>query len=291
VPVDFNDYADRYLKMTTLAYSTMLGYEASLRIYWRPIIGQRRVEDINYSDLLDIDAQINWPSVKTRRNAIVALRGVFSMVYLDNRWPEQASPAHQLKQGKHQKQAPDPFTVLERKRIMDWMEDKPAGLYFQTAFATGMRSGELIALEWQQYDGKTFRVDQSRVRGQLKDTKNSRPRNVYLPRWLCEKLDGYWTRKPGGAIFLNQYKRPYQKPDKLNKVFRRCQEELNIRQRKGPYPWRHTYASIGVSEGSKPAFLARQLGHSLEAFYRTYADWISRDRDLIEREILENSWR
>ena len=165
MPHDFNDYADLYLKMTSLAYSTMLGYEASLRIYWRPVIGDLRVEDISYSDLLDIDYRIDWPSVKTRKNAIVALRGVFSMVYLDNRWPESASPAHQLKPGKHQKPPPDPFTAHERKRIMEWMEDKPAGLYFQTAFATGMRSGELIALEWSQYDGQTFQIDRSREIG------------------------------------------------------------------------------------------------------------------------------
>jgi integrase len=291
MPVSFNDYADLYLESTTLTYSTILGYEAILRIYWRPKLGEQKIEDIRYSTLLNIEQQINWLSAKTRNNAIVALRAVFSLAYLDMRWPEQSSPAHQLKPGRHQKSLPDPFTADERNRIIEWMTDKPQGLYFRTAFATGMRSGELIALEWSQYDGESFLVHQSRVRGRIKATKNAKPRTVYLPRWLCEELNSHWTRKRGGAIFLNQYKRPYQKPDKLNIVYRRCLQELKIRPRAGPYPWRHTYASVGITEGAKPGYLAKQLGHGLEAFYRTYAEWISKDMDMIQRAIIEETWR
>ena len=114
---------------------------------------------------------------------------------------------------------------------------------------------------------------------------------MFLPEWLCRELNDRQSRRDGGAIFLNQYKRPYQKPDKLNIVFRRCLQELNIRARTGPYPWRHTYASIGITGGAEPAYLARQLGHSLETFYRTYAEWISRDRDKIQRQIVERSWQ
>ena len=195
-----------------------------------------------------------------------------------------------MKLGRHQRHQPDTFTREERDAIMAWMLGKPQGLYFRTAFATGMRSGELIALEWSQYQGDSLRVHQSRVRGRRKDTKTHRERRVYLPTWLTTELDAHGTRPAQGAIFLNQYGRAYQKPDKLNRVFRRCLTELTIRPRRGPYPWRHTYASIGISEGAEPAFLARQLGHALETFYGTYAQWLSQDEDLAQREIIEGTW-
>ena len=290
MPDNFEDYAALYILSATLAHSTRLSYAASLAIYWTPHLGKRKVADIRYSELLIIDQKITWPSAKTRKNALAPLRGVFALAYLDNRLPVQSSPAHQIKLGRHQKPRPDPFTREERDRIMDWMRDKTHGLYFRTAFATGMRSGELIALEWSQFDGELFRVHRSRVRGRIKGTKTETERNVYLPRWLCQELAQHWTRSRSGAVFLNQYKRPFQKPDKLNIVFRACLRALNIRARNGPYPWRHTYASVGITGGAEPAFLARQLGHSLETFYRTYADWISIDRDKIQRQIIENSW-
>ena len=74
-----------------------------------------------------------------------------------------------------------------------------------------------------------------------------------------------------GAVFLNQYGRPYQKGGKLNIVFRRCQAEPGIHQRTGPYPWRYTYASIGITEQVEPALLASQLGHRLETLCCTCA--------------------
>lgn len=44
---------------------------------------------------------------------------------------------------------------------------------------------------------------------------------------------------------------------------------------------RHTYATIGLMSGAKPAFLAAQLGHSLRVFFDVYAKWIgSRDDNL-----------
>ena len=34
-----------------------------------------------------------------------------------------------------------------------------------------------------------------------------------------------------------------------------------------------------VTNGADPAFLAKQLGHSLQVFFTVYADWISGDGD------------
>ena len=286
----FKDYARLYLDTAPLALSTRGSYAAALTHYWLPYLGEHAVTDIRYATLLEIDHRITWPSAKTRKNAHAPLRGVFALAYLDNGLPEVSSPAHKIKLGRHQREQPDPFTREERDAIMHWMHGRPQGLYFRTAFATGMRSGELIALEWSQYDGESLRVHQSRVRGKRKDTKTHRERRVYLPAWLTGELNAHWTRSEGGAIFLNRYGRPYQKPDKLNRVFRRCLAELNIRPRRGPYPWRHTYASIGISAGAEPAFLARQLGHALETFYGTYAQWLSHNQDRTQRAIVDQTW-
>lgn len=48
---------------------------------------------------------------------------------------------------------------------------------------------------------------------------------------------------------------------------------LGIRYRR-PYTMRHTYATRMLMEGVKPAFCARQLGHSIEVFLRNYATWM-----------------
>ena len=70
----------------------------------------------------------------------------------------------------------------------------------------------------------------------------------------------------------------------LNKKLREAHAKIGVRHRSGPYPWRHTYASIGLTCGADPAWLADQLGHSLQMFYNTYSKWIkSEERD--QREL------
>lgn len=61
---------------------------------------------------------------------------------------------------------------------------------------------------------------------------------------------------------------------------------LGIRYRR-PYQMRHTYATAMLMAGMAPAFCARQMGHSVEQFLRTYAKWIDGQRDDLEMGRLE----
>lgn len=58
------------------------------------------------------------------------------------------------------------------------------------------------------------------------------------------------------------------------------------------YNMRHTYATFELMNGVNPAFMAGQLGHSVEEFFKTYAKWINTNQnqvqiDLIERAIIK----
>lgn len=58
-------------------------------------------------------------------------------------------------------------------------------------------------------------------------------------------------------------------------------KKLGARYRR-PYNMRHTFATIGLMSGAKPAFLANQLGHSMRVFFDIYAKWISSRDDRAE---------
>ncbi|MBC7685555.1 MAG: tyrosine-type recombinase/integrase, partial [Bdellovibrionales bacterium] len=67
-------------------------------------------------------------------------------------------------------------------------------------------------------------------------------------------------------------------------------KQLDIRYRR-PYNTRHTYATIGLMSGAKPAFLAKQLGHSLRMFFDVYAKWISSVDDRLEMAKVDDAIR
>jgi len=51
-------------------------------------------------------------------------------------------------------------------------------------------------------------------------------------------------------------------------------KRLGIRYRR-PYNMRHNYATAMLMAGMTPAFCAKQLGHSVGVFSRTYAKWLN----------------
>ena len=51
-----------------------------------------------------------------------------------------------------------------------------------------------------------------------------------------------------------------------------------------PYNCRHTYATICSMSGMNPAFIAQQLGHSVQMLLSTYARWINSSSDWSELE-------
>ncbi|BAN25861.1 site-specific integrase [Caballeronia insecticola] len=65
-------------------------------------------------------------------------------------------------------------------------------------------------------------------------------------------------------------------------------KRLGIRYRR-PYNMRHSYATSMLMAGMTPAFCARQLGHTVEMFLRTYAKWIDGSQNDLEMALLEDA--
>ena len=284
----FKIVAKGYLKATEsrssdwfLEESTRDSYRQLLNSYWADTLSLRPIVSITADDLKDVDQSTDWTSRKTRKNAISAMRQVFS--YAHERRIIRDNPAIQIsvRRTKTDKIDPDPYTQEEVTTLLDSLSG-PAYAYFSTAFATGMRTGELIALNWGDFDGKGFLVSKSRSRRKLKTTKTGESRFVHLPPDVIEilrALPSFWIK---GEVFLNQYGRPYNSGYHLNKVFRKAHDETSVRHREGPYPWRHTYASLALKAGVNPSLVAEQLGHSKEMLFRVYSKWIPTDDDRTE---------
>lgn len=64
-------------------------------------------------------------------------------------------------------------------------------------------------------------------------------------------------------------------------------KRLGIRYR-SPSETRNTYATMLLMAGVAPAYGAKQLGHSVEMFLRTYAKWMDGGQNTVEMGKLEN---
>ena len=152
----------------------------------------------------------------------------------------------------------------------------------------------MLGLEYSVLDLKERKVHvhQQTVRRRHKaSTKTDTSRHVYLTERAKKILKSAPSKFKGGHIFVietvnggphvNSIGQNFKDADNFNRAFRKALIDKNIPIRRG-YNCRHTYASLGLTRGVKPGFLASQLGHSMEMFFGRYATYIESARDAIE---------
>jgi integrase len=173
---------------------------------------------------------------------------------------------------------PDPLTEDEMLRLLAQM-DAPMANQFTFAFWTGLRTGEIIALRWSdiQFSQGRFLVRRSVSRGCLKTTKTNKQRWVKLIGPALIALHAQWKLSGAekGWVFPNPFTRKrWANDSKITKRWTVALEKAGVRYRR-PYQTRHTYASMMLSSGENPVFVAPQMGHvDWSMLVKVYARWM-----------------
>jgi integrase len=158
-----------------------------------------------------------------------------------------------------------------------------------TALHSGMRKGELLALEWADVD---FSRGQLLIRRNLtrfakkKPTKSGRIRRVEMSRDLQELLRGLAADRfkaaalgsalPPERVFLDRGGEPWKYMSLGTAWHRLIRRAHGLRQVR-PLPfhsWRHTYVSLAMDAGVNPVWIAAQIGDRIETMLRHYAHLI-----------------
>ena len=176
-----------------------------------------------------------------------------------------------------------PFTHAERMTILDACrnDERPT---FQFWFNTGLRPGELQALEWEHIDWqrRVARIVQNQVAGVIKGPKTvAGKREVDLNDDAIQALRDQLaiSGDRGKRVWLNTVTLvPWTTDAQVRKT-----AWLPLMARAGvpyrnPYQIRHTYASTQLTAGANPWYVAQQLGHEdVEMVFRTYGKFIRED--------------
>lgn len=182
----------------------------------------------------------------------------------------------------------DPFTIEEQAAILEAI---PAERRAQVQFAlwTGMRPSELIALEWGDIDwiAGEVRVVRAKTRAAKepetpKTTSGRRVIKLLGPARAALVEQKARTFLAGGRVFDNPATgRPWEGADEIRKViWLPAMKKSGVRYRR-PYQTRHTYASMMLSAGEHPMWVAGQMGHKdWTMIARVYGRWMpSADTD------------
>jgi len=272
-----------------------LKQKQGITMYWQPFFNRRFLGDITAAD---IDAFIShigdMPVSAARKNVVIKagtkpLRWAFSKGKID----KDPTRGHIMFSGEeHKREILNPTAAAAAFRVT-W-KDERAKLANMLAAVTGMRSGEILALRFQDIGKDCLYIRGSWNRAdKIKPPKNNKVRTVELPfpdliYGLIEQAkQNPWGASPDSFVFWSDMKRDIPMCGRLF-VFGLRDALLQIgfdKTEAGKYlfhSWRHFFTSYMIRKLDKK-LLKSQTGHLTDEMLSHYGDHeTDGDRELIQ---------
>jgi integrase len=169
---------------------------------------------------------------------------------------------------------------VAREHYAEWFP------FFLCGFRTGMRMGELLALQWGDIDWrKSFiHVQRAWVRKDWTTPKSGVDREIDMSARLRVELrlwrrrqSAWWLARgmtrPDLVFPSNAYTTPHD-DSKVRKIFMSILKRAELRHR-NLHAMRHTFISLLLQQGESPAYVQKQAGHkSMDLTINTYGHFL-----------------
>lgn len=255
-----------------------------MKNYLIPAFGNQVMSKIKKSDLLNFRASLakvthgkNQTSLKASR--INQIMTPLRMILNDaaERY-EFESPYKNINNLKESKVEVHPFSLEQVQLILKTVRDdfKP---YYSIRFFTGMRTSEIDGLRWENVNlqRREIYVREALVNGQLGGTKTyGSDRTIQMSEQVFQAFLQQKSLNNGKSefVFCNRDGGPLDYRLVNRKVWHPLLRFLELKKRPA-YQTRHTAATLWLSAGENPEWIARQLGHSTtEMLFRVYSRYV-----------------
>ncbi len=270
-----------------LKASTYDGYRKIINYHLIPEFGEKKLDELTREVISDWLETLDC-SNKRLANIQSVLRQALSDAV--NKRLIKDNPLHNwtYRQQSKPKESEDidPFTIEEQETIIKAFPSQVANM-IKFAFWSGLRTSEVVALNWSDIDLvegeiKVRRAMTQAAKGVAEDTKTrSGRRNIKIlpPALDALNAQNQEYEENGSirdkAIFLNpETKQRWEGDYPIRNIWRRALKKAGVRYRR-PYQTRHTYASMMLSAGEHPMWVAKQMGHAdWTITARIYARWM-----------------
>jgi integrase len=264
------------IKQGLLKDSTAKSYRSMLETHLRPAFGEYRSDRLTHA----------VTAVCARRMADEIAEGNIAPKFYNNllnllhailiwaRHPAQGDLAHDPLIGL--KRLPKPpiereFLELREIQALLGAATPPYDTILHMTIYTGLRRGELFALQWGDVDWGTGKdggriwVKRSLYQGKITTPKTeSSIRVVDVPQRTLDELGVYREMFPprdGGFILRTVKGTPVDPDNWYKRRFLLILERAGLRQ-VGLHALRHTYASLLINQGESIKYVSKQLGHA-----------------------------
>lgn len=294
---------DEYSKMSfeihssTRKQSTQTDYRISYEKHIKPYLGKKRLDAIKPSDIALWQNKI-LESVSPRR--LKAIRAVLSTIIQDAMRDELIvrNPLPLVKLPRADKVEIEPFSISEIFTILDKAKEQYKNFY-ALGFFSGLRSGEMIGLKWEDIDffRKEISIKRAIKMGVVSTPKTLKSvRDIDMIDSLLPYLENQYkiTGKYKSYVFLNEHQENFYDIKRIRDThWKRVLKECGFKYRP-IYHTRHTFATIMLENGEDILWISNMLGHTDSTMTLSrYAKYIKRDdrkrASFLEKSVALNS--
>jgi len=307
-------------KKKRYAGSSLDTVKQHLNAVWIPALGSKPLNLITPADVRKVIFSPFYGELKekTLRNFVSSLATV--LAFADEKLRIECKP-YATADAKYPERLEEeietiPYDPEELKLLFTYIAknfDLKTQTYFTLFRGAGMRTGEILGLEWNDIRGDRASVTKAVVRNEIKPPKTWEKRKVYLQPQVIEALNklrdsekqviSIGSVSKGDYIFKNEVESHYNDARRFNDAWTEAHENVTLPAavarrlyndlraegepedqispyldqkipKREPYKLRHTRASELISMGCADDG-PRELGHSPLVFYTVYAKQIS----------------
>jgi integrase len=173
----------------------------------------------------------------------------------------------------------NPFTFKEADLIINFLPD-PLKNLFGIAFYTGMRTGEILGLKWENvnFDNYSISIDSQFTNG-FEDTPKTKSSIRVID--MISQAEHYLKQQRSitndGYVFLNENNKPFTRVSHLYTTWKNILKALDLDYR-SIYQTRHSFASNMLSNGENLLWVSKMLGHhNINITLQKYSKFIKED--------------
>jgi len=243
--------------------STLRSYQSNLDGHIAPFFGAMPLSQVTLASVQQFIKALlgKGLSPKTIGNVIVILKEMFKHAV---QWGHlDANPVQYVERPRGEDKEMDVFAPDEIRRMLDAQEE-PLRTLLLTAVLTGMRQGELFALQWEDIDFARHQVHVRRSlwHGTLGTPKSRRSRRaIDMPPTLEQALQQLSTTRRSDFVFCSERGTPLDADNFRHREFPAALRRAQLRRIRF-HDLRHTYTSLLIAHGAHPKYIQAQLGHA-----------------------------